>query len=140
MRPASAGKDSTTGHWEMCGIQLSRPFPTYPDGFPPELIKEFERRTGRGVLGNVAASGTAIIDRFGAEHVRTGRLIVYTSADSVFQVAAHERVVPLEELYHVCEIARAMLVAPNDVSRVIARPFIGDGNGFTRTANRRDFA
>ena len=140
MRPASAGKDSTTGHWEICGIQLSRPFPTYPDGFPPELIKEFERRTGRGVLGNVAASGTAIIDRFGSEHVRTGKLIVYTSADSVFQVAAHERVVPLEELYRACEIARAMLVAPHDVSRVIARPFTGDGNGFTRTANRRDFA
>ena len=140
MRPASAGKDSTTGHWEICGIQLSRPFPTYPDGFPPELIEEFERRTGRGVLGNVAASGTAIIDRFGAEHVRTGKLIVYTSADSVFQVAAHERVVSLEELYRACEIARAMLVAPHDVSRVIARPFIGDGNGFTRTGNRRDFA
>ena len=140
MRPASAGKDSTTGHWEICGIQLGKPFPTYPDGFPPELIREFERRTGRGVLGNIAASGTAIIDRFGAEHLRTGKLIVYTSADSVFQVAAHERVVPLEELYRACEIARAMLVAPHDVSRVIARPFIGDANGFTRTANRRDFA
>lgn len=140
MHPASAGKDSTTGHWEICGIQLSRPFPTYPDGFPTDLIEEFERRTGRGVLGNVAASGTAIIDRFGAEQVRTGKLIVYTSADSVFQVAAHERVVPIEELYRACEVARAMLVAPHDVSRVIARPFTGDGNRFTRTANRRDFA
>ena len=103
MRPASAGKDSTTGHWEICGVHLSKPFPTYPDGFPPEVIEQFAQRAGRGVLGNVAASGTEIIDRFGAEHVRTGKLIVYTSADSVFQVAAHEDVVPLDELYRACE-------------------------------------
>jgi phosphopentomutase len=140
MRPASAGKDSTTGHWEICGVQLSRPFPTYPEGFPAEVIEEFARRVGRNVLGNVAASGTAIIDRFGAEHVRTGKLIVYTSADSVFQIAAHERVVPLDELYRACAVARDMLVAPHDVSRVIARPFIGDDGHFTRTANRRDFS
>jgi phosphopentomutase len=140
MRPASAGKDSTTGHWEICGVQLSRPFPTYPEGFPAEVIEEFARRVGRNVLGNVAASGTAIIDRFGAEHVRTGKLIVYTSADSVFQIAAHERVVPLDELYRACAVARDMLVAPHDVSRVIARPFIGDDGHFMRTANRRDFS
>jgi phosphopentomutase len=140
MRPASAGKDSTTGHWEICGLQLARPFPTYADGFPRDVIEEFERRTGRGVLGNIAASGTEIIDRFGAEHVRTGKLIVYTSADSVFQVAAHEDVVPLEELYRACAIAREMLVAPHDVSRVIARPFVGSDGRFTRTANRRDFS
>jgi phosphopentomutase len=140
MRPASAGKDSTTGHWEICGVRVSKPFPTYPNGFPAEVIEEFAQRVGRKVLGNVAASGTAIIDRLGAEHVRTGKLIVYTSADSVFQVAAHEGVVPLEELYRVCAVAREMLVAPHDVSRVIARPFIGDAGHFTRTPNRRDFS
>jgi phosphopentomutase len=140
MRPASAGKDSTTGHWEMCGVQVTRPFPTYPNGFPAEVIEAFAQRVGRNVLGNIAASGTAIIDRFGAEHVRTGKFIVYTSADSVFQVAAHESVVPLEGLYRACAAAREILIAPHDVSRVIARPFIGDDGHFTRTANRRDFS
>lgn len=140
MRPASAGKDSTTGHWEIAGVHLARPFPTYPNGFPDELVNEFADRTGRGVLGNIAASGTEIIARFGAEHERTGRWIVYTSADSVFQVAAHERIVPLEELYAACHIARAILVAPNDVSRVIARPFAGEPGAYRRTSARRDFA
>ena len=140
MRPASAGKDSTTGHWEICGIHLRQPFPTYPNGFPPAVIEAFSRRVGRGVLGNVVSSGTEVIERFGAEHVRTGKLIVYTSADSVFQVAAHEGVVPLDELYAACGAARAMLVAPHDVSRVIARPFVGEAGRFTRTPNRRDFS
>ncbi|MGQ0714095.1 MAG: phosphopentomutase [Gemmatimonadaceae bacterium] len=140
MRPASAGKDSTTGHWEICGVQLDRPFPTYPTGFPHVLIDDFARRAGRDVLGNVVASGTAVIERYGDEHVRSGKLIVYTSADSVFQVAAHEGVVPLEELYRICEIAREMLVVPHDVSRVIARPFVGRDGRYTRTANRRDFS
>lgn len=140
MRPRSAGKDSTTGHWEIAGIHLERPFPTYPDGFPAELVEEFARRTGRGVLGNVAGSGTAVIARFGPEHERTGQWILYTSADSVFQVAAHEAVVPLRELYQACQTARAMLVAPHDVSRVIARPFVGRPGAYTRTAGRRDFA
>ena len=140
MRPASAGKDSTTGHWEIAGLHLARPFPTYPDGFPQALLDEFSRATGRGVIGNVAASGTEIIARLGAEHEATGKLIVYTSADSVFQIAAHERVVPLEELYAACETARAMLVAPHDVSRVIARPFVGVAGAYDRTTNRRDYA
>jgi phosphopentomutase len=140
MRPASAGKDSTAGHWEICGVHLRKAFPTYPDGFPPEVIQQFAQRTGRGVLGNIAASGTEIIDRFGAEHVGTGKLIVYTSADSVFQVAAHEDVMPLDELYRACGAAREMLVEPHDVSRVIARPFAGGSGRFTRTANRRDFS
>ena len=140
MRPASAGKDSTTGHWEIAGLHLDRPFPTYPGGFPQELIDRFARATGRGVIGNVPASGTEIIARLGAAHESTGALIVYTSADSVFQVAAHEQVVPLEELYAACEAARAMLVAPHDVSRVIARPFVGRPGEYVRTANRRDYA
>jgi phosphopentomutase len=140
MRPASAGKDSTTGHWEIAGLHLERPFPTYPGGFPQELIDRFTRATGRGVIGNVPASGTEIIARLGAAHESTGELIVYTSADSVFQVAAHEQVVPLEELYAACEAARAMLVAPHDVSRVIARPFVGRPGEYVRTANRRDYA
>jgi len=140
MRPASAGKDSTTGHWEICGVQLGKPFPTYPRGFPAEVIAEFARRVGRGVIGNVVASGTEVIERFGAEHVRSGDLIVYTSADSVFQVAAHEKVVPLDELYGACAAAREMLIAPHDVSRVIARPFVGEDGHFTRTAHRRDFS
>jgi phosphopentomutase len=140
MCPRSAGKDSTTGHWEIAGVHLAKPFPTYPNGFPREIIERFERETGRGVIGNVVGSGTAIIDDFGAEHVRTGKVIVYTSADSVFQVAAHESVVPLAELYAACEKARAFLVAPNDVSRVIARPFSGNPGAFKRTANRRDFS
>lgn len=140
MRPASAGKDSTTGHWEICGIRLNNAFPTYPRGFPSDVIAEFSQRVGRSVLGNVVGSGTEVIERFGAEHVRSGKLIVYTSADSVFQVAAHENVVPLDELYDACAAARELLVAPHDVSRVIARPFVGDDGHFTRTANRRDFS
>jgi phosphopentomutase len=140
MRPASAGKDSTTGHWEIAGLHLQRAFPTYPHGFPPELLDRFARATGRGVIGNVAASGTEIIARLGEEHEKSGKLIVYTSADSVFQIAAHERVVPLEELYAACETARAMLVAPHDVSRVIARPFVGHAGAYERTTNRRDYA
>jgi len=140
MVPHSAGKDSTTGHWEIAGIQLERPFPTYPNGFPASLVNDFSERTGRGVIGNCVASGTAIIDRFGAEHERTGDWIVYTSADSVFQIASHERVVPLAELYDACIIARRMLVAPHDVSRVIARPFVGAPGNYQRTANRRDFS
>jgi phosphopentomutase len=138
--PASAGKDSTTGHWEIAGVHLARPFPTYPDGFPVEVLAEFSRRTGRSVLGNVAASGTAIIAQHGEAHQRSGDWIIYTSADSVFQVAAHEKTVPLEELYRACEIAREILVAPHDVSRVIARPFIGVPGAYTRTGNRRDFS
>jgi phosphopentomutase len=140
MIPASAGKDSTAGHWEIAGVHLARPFPTYPDGFPPEVLEALSRATGRGVIGNVAASGTDIIARLGAEHERTGSWIVYTSADSVFQVAAHEAVVPLEELYAACETARRQLVAPHDVSRVIARPFTGSAGSYARTANRRDYS
>ena len=140
MRPASAGKDSTTGHWEIAGVHLSRPFPTYPRGFPPDVIERFSAAVGRGVIGNVAASGTEIIARLGEEHEATGKLIVYTSADSVFQVAAHEEVVPLEELYAACETARAQLVAPHDVSRVIARPFVGRPGAYARTTNRRDYS
>jgi phosphopentomutase len=138
--PASAGKDSTTGHWEMCGVLLERPFRTYPQGFPIPLLDQFSRVTGRGWLGNRAASGTAIIAELGAEHQRTGRWIIYTSADSVFQVAAHEGTVPLEELYGACRIARELLVGEEAVSRVIARPFTGVAPAFERTANRRDFS
>jgi phosphopentomutase len=140
MRPASAGKDSTTGHWEIAGLHLERPFPTYPDGFPAEVIERFAAATGRPVIGNVAASGTEIIERFGEEHERTGAWVVYTSADSVFQIAAHEGVVPLDELYAACETARAQLVAPHDVSRVIARPFQGSAGRYERTANRHDYS
>lgn len=140
MRPRSAGKDSTTGHWEIAGIVLERPFPVYPKGFPPEVIETFARRTARGVLGNIAGSGTDMLDRFGEEHARTGKWIVYTSADSVFQIAAHEAVVPLDELYEACQAARALLVAPHDVSRVIARPFEGAPGGYRRTPRRRDFS
>ncbi|HUF30430.1 MAG TPA: phosphopentomutase [Gemmatimonadaceae bacterium] len=140
MRPRSAGKDSTTGHWELAGVVLERPFPVYPYGFPPDIIDDFEQRTGRAVLGNAAGSGTEMIARFGPAHERTGAWIVYTSADSVFQIAAHEAVVPLEELYVACESARSLLVAPHDVSRVIARPFTGEAGKYERTANRRDFS
>ena len=140
MHPASAGKDSTTGHWEIAGLHLERPFPTYPDGFPAEVIDAFASATGRAVVGNVAASGTEILARLGAEHQRTGAWIVYTSADSVFQVAAHEETVPLEELYAACETARRQLVAPHDVSRVIARPFVGAPGAYRRTAHRRDYS
>ena len=137
---ASPGKDTTSGHWEMAGIHLARPFPLYPSGFPARIMDEFERRTGRGWLGNVPASGTEIIEKLGVEHMRTGRPIVYTSADSVFQVAAHEEVIPVEELYRICEAARAILHGPHEVGRVIARPFIGKPGAFVRTANRKDFA
>lgn len=140
MQPRSAGKDSTTGHWEIAGLQLVRPFPTYPNGFPDDVVGEFARATGRPVIGNVVGSGTAVIDRFGPEHQRTGAWILYTSADSVFQIAAHEQVIPLTELYSGCEIARRQLVAPNDVSRVIARPFIGTPGSYSRTKNRRDYS
>ena len=140
MVPRSAGKDSTTGHWEIAGVQLAQPFPTYPHGFPRELVAGFERLTGRAVIGNVVGSGTAIMDRFGAEHQRTGAWILYTSADSVWQVAAHEETIPLEELYRGCESARRMLVGEHAVSRVIARPFVGVPGAWVRTANRRDFS
>jgi phosphopentomutase len=140
MVPASAGKDSTAGHWEIAGVHLRRPFPTYPDGFPRGILEDFSRRTRRGVLGNVAASGTAILAEYGEAHQRTGSWIVYTSADSVFQIAAHEETVPLEELYRACKVAREMLVAPHAVSRVIARPFLGSPPEYVRTANRRDFS
>jgi len=140
MIPKSAGKDSTTGHWEIAGVHLERPFPTYPNGFPTAVVHEFARRTGRDVIGNVVGSGTDIIAKFGPEHQRTGGWILYTSADSVFQVAANEDVIPLDELYRGCEIARELLVAPNDVSRVIARPFVGRDGAYTRTKNRRDFS
>ncbi|UWE04828.1 phosphopentomutase [Laceyella sacchari] len=141
MSELSKGKDTTTGHWEFMGVYTDKPFKTYPDGFPRELIQAFEERTGRKVLGNKPASGTAIIDELGEEHMRTGGLIVYTSADSVFQIAAHEEVVPLEELYRCCEIARELTLDERfSVVRVIARPFIGSPGQFTRTANRRDYS
>ena len=133
-------KDTTCGHWEMTGIIMDTPFKTYPNGFPKELIDEFERKIGRGTLGNCVASGTAIIQELGDEHVRTGKPIIYTSADSVFQIAAHEQVIPLPELYSMCETARAMLVGDNLVGRVIARPFLGGNGVYTRTENRRDYA
>ena len=138
--PASAGKDSTTGHWELCGVLLERPFRTYPQGFPVALLDEFARRTGRGWLGNTAASGTAIIARYGAEHQATGTWIVYTSADSVFQVAAHEETVPIADLYAACAAARELLVGEHAVSRVIARPFAGARGAYTRTERRKDFS
>ena len=140
MVEASKGKDTTTGHWEMAGLRVERAFATFPQGFPPEIMDPFVARVGRGVLGNKPASGTVILDELGDEHVKTGKLIVYTSGDSVFQVAAHEEVVPLAELYHACEIARGIL---DDfyVGRVIARPFVGDGKGrWKRTYNRKDFS
>ncbi len=137
---ASPGKDTTTGHWEMAGIHLEKPFPLFPHGFPPEVMSEFERRIGRGTLGNKAASGTEIIKELGEEHMRTGKPIVYTSADSVFQVAAHEEVIPLFELYKICETAREILRGKYEVGRVIARPFVGSPGSFTRTPNRHDYA
>jgi len=140
LRPRSAGKDSTTGHWELCGLVLEQPFPTFPAGFPAEVIEQFARRTGRGVLGNRAASGTVILDELGEAHQRTGDWIVYTSADSVFQVAAHEDTVALAELYAACELARGMLTGPHAVSRVIARPFAGRPGAWRRTAARRDWS
>jgi len=140
MRERSAGKDTTTGHWEIAGLIVERPFPTYPDGFPPEVIGAFEREIGLKVLGNVAASGTEIIEELGEEHLRTGRPIVYTSADSVFQIAAHKDVVPLEKLYEWCRVARRILDGEHRVGRVIARPFVGEPGVFTRTHERRDFS
>ncbi|MGH9349139.1 MAG: phosphopentomutase [Vicinamibacterales bacterium] len=140
MAEASPGKDSVTGHWEMMGIVLDRPFPTFPHGFPPEVVAEFERRIGRRTLGNVVASGTEVIDRLGAEHVATGRPIVYTSADSVFQIAAHEAVIPIAEQYRISEVAFDLVARGLGVGRVIARPFIGTPGRFTRTVNRHDYA
>jgi phosphopentomutase len=138
--PASAGKDSTTGHWEICGLLLEQPFPTYPSGFPAEVIADFVRRTGREVLGNRPASGTKVLEELGEEHQRTGKWIVYTSADSVFQVAAHEDTVPLTELYAACASAREMLQGPHGVARVIARPFAGVPGAWVRTPHRKDFS
>ncbi len=136
----SAGKDTTTGHWELAGLPLLKPFPTYPEGFPADLIADFERRIGRCVLGNYPASGTAIIEQLGAQHMRTGCPIVYTSADSVFQIAAHEEIIPVEELYHMCQIARELLTGDHAVARVIARPFLGQPGNFQRTERRKDFS
>ena len=137
---ASPGKDTTTGHWEMAGIHLKKPFPLFPRGFPRAVMEPFETRIGRHTLGNKAASGTEIIKELGEEHVRTGSPIVYTSADSVFQIAAHEEVIPLFELYKMCETARDILRGPYEVGRVIARPFVGEPRAFTRTSNRHDYA
>ena len=137
---ASPGKDTTTGHWEMAGIHLARPLPLFPRGFPPEIMEPFEARIGRRALGNKAASGTEILKELGEEHMRTGSPIVYTSADSVFQIAAHEEVIPLFELYKMCETARDLLRGPYEVGRVIARPFVGEPGAFTRTPNRHDYA
>jgi phosphopentomutase len=140
MAEASPGKDSVTGHWELVGLVLDRPFPVFPAGFSMDLIEEFERRIGRGTLANRAASGTVIIEELGAEHMRTGKPIVYTSADSVFQIAAHEDIVPVPELYRWCEMAYELVSKGLGVGRVIARPFVGQPGSFARTANRRDFA
>lgn len=136
----SAGKDTTTGHWELAGVSSPVPFPTFPNGFPAEFIAEFERRVGRKTIGNFPASGTEILVQYGEHHIATGDLIVYTSGDSVFQIAAHEEVVPIDELYTTCETARAMLVGNMAVARVIARPFLGQPGNFIRTENRRDFS
>jgi phosphopentomutase len=136
----SKGKDSVTGHWELMGVEVKKPFPTYPNGFPSEVLGEFKKLTGLEVLGNKTASGTEIIKELGEEHVRTGKPIVYTSADSVFQIAAHEDVIPIDELYHLCEISRKMLKGEHAVGRVIARPFVGDNaETFTRTKRRHDY-
>lgn len=141
MQPKSVGKDTTQGHWEMMGIYLQKPSPTYPNGFPAEVMDEFERKIGRGTLANRPASGTEIIKELGEEHMRTGKPIVYTSADSVFQIAAHEEVIPVPELYEMCQIARGILQGEHAVGRVIARPFIGTkAENFTRTKNRKDFS
>ena len=138
---ASSGKDTTTGHWEIAGIKLAAPFPTYPDGFPQDVIEAFEQAIGRGTLGNKPASGTAILEELGEEHMKTGKVIVYTSADSVFQIAAHEEIVPVEELYDICRKARNILQGKHAVGRVIARPFVGTcAKDFKRTGNRHDFS
>lgn len=141
MAEVSAGKDTTTGHWEMMGLTVADPFRTYPNGFPADVIAEYERRIGRKTLGNKAASGTVILDELGEEHMRSGSPIVYTSADSVFQVAAHEEVIPVEELWRICAIARELMRGEHNIGRIIARPFVGSGKGhFKRTANRKDFS
>ena len=140
MAEVSAGKDTTAGHWELAGIHLSEPFPMYPNGFPAEVMDAFASQTGRGWLGNYPASGTVILDELGKEHMETGNLIVYTSGDSVFQIAAHEEIVPVDELYKYCKMAREILRGEHEVSRVIARPFIGVPGNFTRTANRHDYS
>ena len=141
MQEASTGKDTMTGHWEIMGLNITKPFQVFPDGFPDELIKELELKTGRGIIGNKPASGTAILDELGEEHMKTGSIIVYTSADSVLQIAAHEEIVPLDELYTICKIAREMTLADEyKVGRVIARPFIGEPGNFKRTTNRHDYA
>ena len=140
MAEASPGKDSVTGHWEMAGIVLDRPFPTFPSGFPADVIDGFERRIGRGTIGNVVASGTEIIDRLGAEHMRSGKPIVYTSADSVFQIAAHEDVIPIAEQHRICEAAFDLVGRGMGVARVIARAFVGAPGAFVRTAHRHDYA
>jgi phosphopentomutase len=141
MIEVSRGKDTTTGHWEMMGLVTSTPFASYPDGFPRELIQLLEERTGRKVIGNCVASGTKIIEELGTEHMETGNMIVYTSVDSVLQIAAHEEVIPLEELYHICHIARELTMEDRfSVVRVIARPFVGTSGNYTRTANRRDYS
>jgi phosphopentomutase len=140
MAEVSKGKDSTTGHWELMGVRTERPYPTYPDGFPPDVLDAFREATGHDVIGNIAASGTQIIQDLGDEHVATGKVIVYTSADSVFQIAAHEDIVPLEELYRICEVSRAILKPPHEVSRVIARPFKGFSGAYERTPNRHDYS
>jgi phosphopentomutase len=140
MAEASAGKDSVTGHWEMMGLLLDLPFPTFPHGFPQPVLAEFSRRIGRPVIGNVVGSGTAIIDEFADEHIRTGAPVVYTSADSVFQIAAHESVIPIAEQYRICEAAFDLVARGMGIARVIARPFVGTAGAYVRTANRRDFA
>jgi phosphopentomutase len=140
MAEASAGKDSVTGHWELMGVVLDRPFPVFQNGFPADLVAEFEKRIGRPTLGNKAASGTAIIEELGPEHIRTGSPILYTSADSVFQIAAHESVIPVPELYRICGIAYDLAAVGRGIGRVIARPFVGTPGSFSRTANRKDFA
>ncbi|CEN26264.1 phosphopentomutase [Paraclostridium sordellii] len=136
----SKGKDTTTGHWEMTGVLVETPFKTYENGFPKEIIDEFERKTNRKVIGNKPASGTAILDELGEQQMKTGEVIVYTSADSVFQIAAHEEIIPLEELYKMCEIAREIMMGENAVARIIARPFVGKPGAFERTSNRRDYS
>lgn len=140
MKEFSKGKDTITGHWEMMGMQLENPFPVYPEGFPKEIVDEFAEGIGRDILGNFPASGTEIIKELGAEHMETGYPIVYTSADSVFQIAAHEEIIPVDKLYEMCQIARDILKEDHAVGRVIARPFVGEPGNFTRTKNRRDFS
>ncbi|HMA59618.1 MAG TPA: phosphopentomutase [Halanaerobiales bacterium] len=140
MKEKSVGKDTTTGHWELAGLVSERPFPVYPNGFPDEVIKSFEKKIGKEVLGNKPASGTVIIEELGEEHLNTGKPIVYTSADSVFQIAAHVDIISVEELYEMCEIAREILQGEHGVARVIARPFVGELGSFTRTERRKDFS